>query len=350
MSSVHSAPLLLAEATASKPRAPSIERQTWIEIVGISVLVPLVIYCFQPRDPFLLNASFPWLVLIPLLIGAQHGVRGSVASGALLCLGAWLLGGHGAALAAWCAGCIAAGVISGYCRDRIGARLAESSQLAREYGARLTRLSRAHAVLKLSHQKLEERLSAQSWSLAAAAREAEQRLSTCESLNAAARIALDVICNHAMVQSASLLLSPITGRATSEDANALELRGQIGPARSVDVRNPLIQRALSTGKLVAIDVHADASADPSVLAAVPLAAASGAKLGVLVVHEMPFMAFQAGHLKNLASIALYIGDLIADSRLGAGSGECPAADAEVFDGTRTGTRVREPAARSARAC
>lgn len=334
LSSVQSAPLLLAAATPSKEKQEFIARQSWIEIVAITVVVPLCIYFFHPRDPFLLNAGFPWLVLIPLLIGAQHGLRGAVASSALLSAGAWLLGGSVTSIAQWCAGGLSAGVVSGYCRDRIRARLSHSSQLVEEYGARLARLSRAHAVLKLSHQRLEERLSAQSWSLAAAVDEAERRLSSCESPSSAAQVALEVFFNHAMVQSASLLLRPITARASSNDTDALVLQGQLGPARSVDIHHPLIERALETGRLVAIDVHADASGDSSVLAAVPLSTASGAKLGVLVVHEMPFMAFQAAHLKNLASLAQYIGDLL------------PA----PFDGTRTGTHVRETLTRSARAC
>jgi hypothetical protein len=326
--------LLLAAAPPSKEKPEFIGRQSWIEIVAITVLVPLGIYFFHPRDPFLLNAGFPWLVLLPLLMGAQHGLRGAVASSALLSIGAWLLGGSVSSLAEWSAGGLSAGVVSGYCRDRIRSRLSHSSQLVEEYGGRLARLSRAHAVLKLSHQRLEERLSAQSWSLASAVNEAERRLASCDSLASAAQVALEVFFNHAMVQSASLLLRPIRQRASSEDADGLELQGQLGPARSVDVRHPLIERALETGRLVAIDVHADASADPSVLAAVPITAATGAKLGVLVVHEMPFMAFQTAHLKNLASLALYIGDLLA----------------APFDGARTGTHARETLARSARAC
>ncbi len=334
MSSVQSAPLLLAAAPPSQDKPDFVGRQSWIEIVAITVVVPLGVYFFHPRDPFLLNAGFPWLVLVPLLIGAQHGLRGAIASSALLSVGAWLLGGNVTSLSQWSAGGLSAGVVSGYCRDRIRSRLSCSGQLVEEYGARLARLSRAHAVLKLSHQRLEERLSAQSWSLASAVNEAERRLASCESPESAAQIALEVFFNHAMVQSASLLLQPITGRASSDDARALTLQGQLGPARSVDVRHPLIERALETGRLVAIDVHADASADPSVLAAVPISTASGAKLGVLVVHEMPFMAFQAAHLKNIASLALYIGDLLA----------------APFDGTRSGTHARESLVRSARAC
>jgi len=374
LSSVQSAPFLAA-ATSSKERTESRERRKWLEILGITACVPLAIYCFHSRDPFLLRGGFPWLVLIPLLIGAQHGILAAVASSALLSLAAWSLGGHSApeAIGAWSGGCLAAGVISGHFRDRICARLAHLSQQVEDDGARLVRLTRAHAVLKLSHQRLEERVSAQSWSLAAAVTDAKQRLVTCDSLASAGNVALNVFFNHAMVQSASLLLGPITGHPTN-DALALELQGQLGPKRSVDVRHPLIERALASGRLVAIDVHADSGADSSILAVVPLRAASGAALGVLAVHEMPFMAFQAGHLKNLAVLALHLTDLIFDRDLPANAqplelpaaaaapgnhpapavprprakrgDEAPTADTE-FTGTRTGTRVRQPVARSA---
>jgi polysaccharide biosynthesis protein PelD len=350
LSSVQSAPARAAAMSSNTNTEPTSLR-SWIEILGITAIVPLGLFGIHPGDPFLIRAGFPWLVLVPLLIGAQHGVLGALVSSALLSIAAWLVDAQApaSALWAWSGGCLAAGVISGHFRDRVATRLAHLNNRVEEYGSRLVRLSRAHAVLELSHQRLSDRLSAQTWSLDTAVADARQRLATCDSLASSASIVLNVLLNHAMVQSASLLLVAPKGSSSSAPL-PLELSGQLGPARSVDVRHPLIERAVLSGRLVAIDVHAEASADPSILAAVPLSTTSGVQLGVLVVHEMPFMAFQAGHLKNLAALALHLSDLMSEA---AAPGPRPktggdgSAEGNDFDGTRTGTRVREPVARSA---
>lgn len=360
-------------ATLDRAAAPRI---AWKEVLGMTLGVPLCLYLLHSQDPFLLRTEFPWLVLLSLLVGAQHGAAAGAASAALLGAGAWLSGfyiatsAQPAALMAWAAGALATGVISGHFRDRAEARLSALRAQAEDEASRLSRLSRAHAVLKLSHQKLEERLSAQSWSLGAALADATRQMAAQPALSECGRVVLHVLANHAMVQSASLLLRA-AGRA--RDDGQLELTAQSGPPRVPDVRHPLVQRALASGRLVAVDGSGD-GAEPSILAAVPLVSAAGRQLGVLVVHEMPFMAFHAAQLRNVAALVAHLSDLLAERgavpksenpaegarRTSSGrgdtradvlaeAGEGAAAAESDFSGTRTGTRVRPGVARSARA-
>jgi hypothetical protein len=74
-----------------------------------------------------------------------------------------------------------------------------------------------------------------------------------------------------------------------------------------------VLRALATGRLVALDSEAaDDGAEAAVLAVAPLVAASGKVLGVVLIHEMPFMAFQAENLKGLAALTALLADMLED--------------------------------------
>jgi hypothetical protein len=72
----------------------------------------------------------------------------------------------------------------------------------------------------------------------------------------------------------------------------------------------LVTAAWLTRRLQAVTGGPEEDDDGSVLAAVPLLAPSGRVLGVVAVHEMPFMAFQSENLKCLALLTARLADLI----------------------------------------
>ncbi len=279
----------------------------------MSLVPPLGLAFIVPDDPLLIEAPFPWLALLPVLIGVQHGALAATVSSALLvgagALHLLLSGATGlAALAAFAGGCLSLGVIAGHFHDRVQARLDRSSRAAADGAQRLARLARAHAVVKLSHQKLEERLAARSWSLVSAFEDARHALATATSISAVGEVVLSVLSNHAMVQSATLL-------TVTERDGRLELvpSASIGHPPDTDVRHRLVQRALETGRLVALDAESvDSGADDSILAVAPLGSASGELLGLIVIHELPFMAFQAENLKNLAALTALLADMLEE--------------------------------------
>jgi hypothetical protein len=289
-------------------------RPSWREVLCVSLLPPLLTLLLVPADPLLLDGNFPWFVLVPLLVGVQHGALAATLSAALL-LGVGVLhplitGQLQAlpALGAFAGGCLATGVIAGYSHDRVQARLVRSSQQAADNARRLARLSRAHAVVKLSHQRLEERLCAGNWSLVNAFEETRRELHGATSLSLVGEVVLNVLANHAMVQSATLLgITSVDRRGRIE----LEPSASIGHPPALDLEHRLVQRALATGRLVALDAEsADGGAADSVLCVAPLAAASGRLLGLVLIHEMPFMAFQAENLKGLAALTALLADML----------------------------------------
>ena len=74
-----------SDAAASQRSPRPIKRlQSWLETALITLGGPLAGMTFSPSDPFWVHASPPWLLLLPLLCGAQYGMVHGLASGALL--------------------------------------------------------------------------------------------------------------------------------------------------------------------------------------------------------------------------------------------------------------------------
>lgn len=367
MSSVQSLPP--AAAVTESPSADGLaqDRRGWLEILAISLAVPLVVWCIHPQDPLLLRAEFPWLVLLPLLIGVQHGALGAAVHTALLLALAWAheasLGRLDLALLApWAGGCLAAGVIAGYSRDRAHARLAQLGRRADEGSERLARLSRSHAVLRLSHQSLEQRLSAQAWSIEGALEDLRRELAAPTPLPRVCESILHFLSNHAMAQVATLFTA-VSAERPDGSAGELAITATLGSPPRIEARQRLIVRALTTGHLVALDPESsELGSNEQVLAAVPLVGVGGQLIGVIAIHEMPFMAFQATNLRALAVLCAELGALLQEhlnasasvaKTWGAGGprelveDSQPALAPTSFVGTRTGTRRRPGVARSA---
>lgn len=282
----------------------------------MSLLVPLGIACVLPHDPLLLEGRFPWVTLVPLLLGAQHGALAAAVSSVLLVgLGALHveLNGQGsfAPLGAFAAACFAVGTIAGASRDRIHTKLSRLAGRAADESRRLSRLARAHAVLALSHRRLEERLAARSWSLASAFEDARRALGGASSPGAVGELVLNVLSNHALVQSATLLTFTAEG-AEGEEEESLGVCATLGNAPAVDLEHRLVRRALETRRLVALDAESADGSDETILAVAPLCAASGQLLGIVLIHEMPFMAFQAESLNGMAALVALLADMLED--------------------------------------
>jgi hypothetical protein len=356
-----------------------------VETLVITAALPAAGYALQNPDPFLLQASFPWLVFAPLLVGVQHGLSLGILSAVLSLLGAWAHSDLGIwlgatapgsstlgespfqALAPWGTGCLLAAIVAGHFRDRWEktgtALVVEHAELAR----RLRRTDSAHAVLRLSHARLEERLAAQAWSLDSCLRDATRQLEDLTSFADLGRVVLDVLASQAMVQSASLFVPAARARragAAGRQPSWLGARrgpildrsplATLGNEPSPRSTHPLVKSAWATRRLQAVTgAPEDAGLDPSVLAAVPLLTSEGQLLGVIAIHDMPFLAFQSDNLTTLARLTSHLADVIEQRLIDAAesrsSFETEAADPE-FTLTRKKSglfRIQAPSAPSA---
>jgi hypothetical protein len=100
---------------------------------------------------------------------------------------------------------------------------------------------------------------------------------------------------------------------------------QLGNPPRVSSANPLLLEALWTGCTVSIDADQHTTHE-GVLAVIPLLDMTGHIWGLVTVHEMPFITFQAANLHLLTIMGGYIGDLLM-SRTESGGEQGAAAQA-----------------------
>jgi polysaccharide biosynthesis protein PelD len=309
-------------------------QQDWFrcsEILGLTAGVPLLALGMQAQDPFFVRAVFPWLILVPLLIAVQHGLGSAVVSAALLSSGAWVyeavVGARTPGFWVWTAGCFLVALVAGWFKDQALSREQELGTRVHELDARLQRLVRSHQVLELSHSRLEEHLVAEGWSLESVVKHASEELARAVTPARVYGVVLDVLASQAQLLAATFFALAPRGSGHAEEAASLEVtpaaslgkpfRAQaLAPAsgRGV-VGHPIVQRALLTRQVALLAPERGAEpVDEIVLAAVPLVASGDRLLGVLAVHEMPFICFTPGTFAELETIARSLADL-ADARL-----------------------------------
>ena len=253
-------------------------------------------------------------MLLPLLCGAQYGLSHAVVSSALLAALAWGHElGHGgvdaAMISSWSLGGLIAGAIAGQFRDAREDQKRRLSDQLTHLSERLERAERGERVLRLSHSRLSERLAATRWSLVGSLEQAQRRMQELSSRRELGEVVLELLASQAMVQSASLywsgsgLLLPFAVASLGSSPNSSAL-------------HPLVLRAFKTRRLTAV---ADASAaaadggdDGTVLAAVPVVTSSGHIVGVVAIHQIPFMALQTDQLRQLLVIMGQLGDMMHD--------------------------------------
>jgi hypothetical protein len=278
----------------------------------ITLSAPGAGWVYHAADPFWIHARLPWLLLLPLLCGAQYGMAHGIASGALLsvlALGHAAGSGHAewVAVSNWSLGCLIVGAIVGLFRDAAERRRAHLTEDVAHMTEALQRAQRTAHVLQLSHARLEERLSATRWSLVGSLEAAGRRMQEITTTQELGDVLLDVLASQAMVQSASLFWGGIETPLRTPVAT-------LGEKRAGAFLHPLVRRARLTGKLVAVGDPAvpRGSVKSDVLAAVPLLTSDGRTMGVVAIHQMPFIAFQSEQLRNLLVIAAQLTDMMDD--------------------------------------
>ncbi|MBF3116682.1 sugar transporter, partial [Pseudomonas aeruginosa] len=143
---------------------------SWVETLVISVLALGLGWWFSPDDPLQVNATFPWVILAPLLLGMRYGFVRGLASAALLVAALFAFRVQGVEAyaqvpAAFIVGVLLCAMLVGEFRD-IWERRLERLELANEYRQlRLDEFTRAHHILRISHDRLEQRVAGNDQSL-----------------------------------------------------------------------------------------------------------------------------------------------------------------------------------------
>jgi hypothetical protein len=156
----------------------------------------------------------------------------------------------------------------------------------------------------MSHTRLEQRFCVRPISLDSVLDATRQRMRALNTPRALGELMLEVLVSHAHVQAASLFQVTQHGPARRAFATVGAHEGDLH-------RHPLVARAVSSRRLVTVlDAQARAAVEPGVLAALPLADATGELQLVLTIQQMPFEAFNAEQLRDLYALAERLTELV----------------------------------------
>jgi hypothetical protein len=283
----------------------------WFETVAVTLLGTALGMAFSSTDWWRTSNAASLLLLLPVLCGAQYGVLHGVIGGTLLSILTFsFTQAYGRALplelTSWSIACIGIGAVAGQFRDVAERRRSELTRSNRALAQQLERAKRGVYALKLSHAQLEERLAARRWSFASALQTAEKRIRELTSPQEMGEVLLELLSSQAMVQAASLY-AVNAGEVLPTPVACL------GKGSGDAYRHTLLERAIRTRRLTAVsDPAKPISSDPSVLAAVPLLTSAGGVIGVVAIHQMPFMAFHSEQLRKLFLITVQLTDLMQD--------------------------------------
>jgi hypothetical protein len=287
-----------------------------LESAVLAVGTPALGWLLDRQDAFFLGHRFSWLAFVPLLVGLRHGFVLGCASALLLdsCLVfSWRT--HALGVDAFpgetLVALVAVAMLAGQFCD---AWRRESRRLGAQgdsLGRRLDEISRAHALLELSHDRLERQTDGAPnlrHALAAVRALAADAGGDFEPL---APTILEIFATYAMVEVASIY------RVTSGEAEDKAV-AVLGRPRPVSPHDPLVREAVKTRRLTYVPTVTQSERGPAsnLLVAAALPDASGRARAVLCVESLPFMAFHHQNLEIIATLAGHVADLLWGPALG----------------------------------
>ncbi|MCQ4260755.1 PelD GGDEF domain-containing protein [Stutzerimonas stutzeri] len=289
---------------------------SWLETWLITGLAIGIGYWLMPGDPLMVENSFPWPVLAPLLLGMRYGFMRGLVSAVLLILALIAYHRFGDGLyaempASFIVGVLVSGMLVGEFRD-IWERRLERLDLANDYRQlRLDEFTRAHYILRISHDRLEQRIAGNDQSLRSSLVGLRNQLRSLprgdDPLAKLADPVLSLLTQYGSFRSAGLyrvkegvaVTAPLSvvGDTAPMDQNDLLLRMCLKRGELVSIREELLERG----------EHREHS---RYQLCVPLIDTDGRILAILAVEQMPFFSFNDRVFGLLSILAGHIADLI----------------------------------------
>lgn len=308
---------------------------SWLETILVTGLAIGLGFWLTPEDPLQMHAGFPWPILAPLLLGVRYGFVRGLFSSALLVVALFALRssgheGYTQLEPSFIVGVLVCGMLMGEVRD-LWVRRLERLQMANEYRQyRLDEFTRAHQILRVSHDLLEQRMAGSDQSLRSSLLGLREKLRSIpvegDALDALAEPIVALLGQYGSLRVAGLYR--VDEREKNVLPDALAMVGTMGPLSTDD---HLIQLCLERGELVSVRQElidaGNATQFSSLQACIPLIDTEGRLLAILAVRQMPFFAFQDRTLSLLSLLAGHIADLLhRDSQVL----QLPDADAQQF--------------------
>lgn len=243
-----------------------------------------------------------WAFSVPLLVGIKHGLLPSMFAGSVVFLAL-----PGARLHPDPAGAVSIllALVAGQVTESRQRRLHAVEQRLAGDAAATERLFRDREVTRVSHSLLEERVAASGWSLQTSVEEAERAMLG-QPIDAAARVLLELLESQASVRASAFYLA--TGSQPA--GKPVATLGEVARTSAGDM---LMHSALSRRLVIASGEGGDSGERCSgdALLAVPVVTTHGQAIGVVTVHDLPFVAFHQAQFNLIATLVSRFADLLS---------------------------------------
>ncbi len=287
------------------------ERVAWIETIVVTTLSILLPAFAHPSNPFYVDEGFPWPALGPVLCGLRYGFANGFTSALMLIIAlGTAINQHWWVAPAfpftYAVGVIIAAMLCGEFRD-IWQRRVEKLQAANDYRAeRLEEFTRAHHLLRISHDQLEQQLAGTGFSLREMLAQLSSRFARTKKWDAEqAQIAMSFLSELGSLQAAAIY-------AINNDHVVVDKAlAQCGEAPTLQRDDAMLKRCLRERQTIAVtaDVNGIELAQQSQwLACVPFVDAHNCVHAVLVIAAMPFFALTEVRLRLLSIAAAHLCD------------------------------------------
>lgn len=293
----------------------------------LALVLPAVGWVFRGEDPFFLDGAFPYLLIPALVSSLHHGFAHGFFSAGVLVGGAFLWSVQseaGSIETAFGIGVFLVAMIGGEFRNYWRRTIRRSTAGAEYSRKRLQEFSNEYHVLKISHDRLEQKFAGTVRSLRESLREIQQDLIELEDgeqpLKRVGDKVLALLARACQIQVAELLV--VDRRGMLEWPGAAHL----GEARILERFDPLLSEALWSGQLVHVAQESTTrderrKRDTRLLCALPLVDVNDRVWAIVAVEEMPFAAFAEENLKILAVLGARLGDTIGSGVEGPTAGD-----------------------------
>ncbi len=282
----------LSSLTASRLRVPWV----MVEVVVITLALVGLGLWLSAADPLFVRAAIPWTWFAPVLLALRYGVLAGLGSMTLV-LAAWLLLTAVPAPAAFPKLYFVGGLLmtmvcgefSGLWRARVQ-RLAEANNYLED---RIERVTQRLFVAQRSHDQLEQELLVRPATLRQSL--LELRGDSLRGAGAGAQQVLEFLAAQCQIEGARIIAVGVRGRA---DGAVL---ASIGAPIEVDADDALLLHALEQQRLAHVQSGLPAGTAPTRhLAAAPLLVGPQRQPALLVVSQMPFLAFHEEAMQTLS--------------------------------------------------
>ncbi|WP_343548701.1 PelD GGDEF domain-containing protein [Ralstonia sp.] len=292
-----------------------------LETLGAVVAAIGLVWLFVPDNPLLLGYGFPWMWLVPLILALRYGtLLGALA--ALVVLGAWaVFYGQTAAAGSfprmYFLGGLMLVLIGGQYGDIWGARLSRARTVNGYLNDRLAALTKNHFLLRLSHERLENDLLAKPTTL-------RDTLTQLRNIALAAREhgTGDNAPDVAQLPGAVPFLQWTAQACQLEVAAMVRVTGnridtepvaRVGTPFDIVADDPLIRHCIDThtlGHPQAPELRNVNNPEDSsrYVACAPVLSGADELIGLVVVHQMPFLSLSYENLQFLLVLLGYYAD------------------------------------------